>query len=535
MSFPCSLFNLLSKNLKTIGKYNIFYCIYVCGIRGNIDKYLLKKLTRQAQKTMQAVGNSNLLSPPESIRGIKIFDKSLFQKTIDVPAVFLEDVVISSIMPHLKKYILKMENLKPLQIKIEGNETVKYLLLNPVYVQTWTDISEKDRESLNSLGITKEQLKPIKFTISYENWKADELLRFIIPQDKDSVAGFSKIGHIAHVNLRDHTLKYKNIIGQILLDKISGCRTVVNKLDKIDNTYRFFQMEVLCGENDMNVVTKENRCSFAFDFSTVYWNPRLATEHERIVQLLEEGDILYDIFAGVGPFAIPAAKKRITVLANDLNPESFKWMNHNAKINKVKDEYLKTFNKDGKDFILNEVKVDLEKRLKNNDYKSIYISMNLPALAPEFLPHFKGLLNNSDIKNVEKIKLPKVFVYCFAKGENPVEIARDLVEKNLGCPLPDNSEIFNVRKVSNFKEMMRVSFEFSREFLFDNACKKRSSDERLAENTKKCNCYINFNVKTSLNDIFVVCHGKEQRETNEEHIQGGRGEKLKAENKSQSC
>lgn len=502
MSFPCSLFNFLSKTLKTIGKYNTFYCIYVLGIKKNIDTYVLKQLSREAQKSMQAVANSNLLSPPESIRGMKTFDKSLFRKTIDVPAVFLGDLVISSIIPVLKKYILKMENLKPLQTKIEVTETVKYVLLNPIYVQTWTDISEKDRESLNSLGLTKEDLKIINFIICYENWKADELLRFIIPEDKDAVAGFSKIGHIVHVNLRDHTLEYKNIIGQILLDKISGCRTVVNKLDKIDSTYRFFQMEILCGEKDMNVVTKENRCSFAFDFSTVYWNPRLSTEHERIVQLLKEGDVLYDVFSGVGPFAIPAAKKKVEVLANDLNPESYKWMNHNAKINKVKDEYLKTFNKEGKDFILNEIKVDLEKRLKNNDFNNIYITMNLPAMAPEFLFHFKGLLNSFDI-NLEKInKLPKVFVYCFAKRENPVEIARDLVEKNLGCPLPEISEIFSVRKVSNFKEMMRVSFAFSREFLFDNVGKKRSGEKCLAENVKKCNFYTNYQIKTSINGHF---------------------------------
>lgn len=39
--------------------------------------------------------------------------------------------------------------------------------------------------------------------------------------------------------------------------------------------------------------------------------------------------------AGVGPFAIPAAKKRCFVLGNDLNPESTKWMEKNRVGNKV--------------------------------------------------------------------------------------------------------------------------------------------------------------------------------------------------------
>lgn len=40
--------------------------------------------------------------------------------------------------------------------------------------------------------------------------------------------------------------------------------------------------------------------------------------------------------AGVGPFAIPAAKKGCYVLGNDLNPESVKWMRENRLKNKVR-------------------------------------------------------------------------------------------------------------------------------------------------------------------------------------------------------
>jgi tRNA (guanine37-N1)-methyltransferase len=45
--------------------------------------------------------------------------------------------------------------------------------------------------------------------------------------------------------------------------------------------------------------------------------------------------ILGDVFAGVGPFALPAAKKGCNVYANDLNPVSYKWMVENVKLNKV--------------------------------------------------------------------------------------------------------------------------------------------------------------------------------------------------------
>lgn len=79
----------------------------------------------------------------------------------------------------------------------------------------------------------------------------------------------------------------------------------------------------------------ESDCRFTFDFSRVYWNSRLHTEHDRIVQLLQPGEVLADVFAGVGPFAIPAAKKGCAVMANDLNPWSYKYLSQNIKDNDV--------------------------------------------------------------------------------------------------------------------------------------------------------------------------------------------------------
>lgn len=42
-------------------------------------------------------------------------------------------------------------------------------------------------------------------------------------------SGFSQIGHIVHVNLREELLPYKKVIGQILLDKVKGCKYVLIK------------------------------------------------------------------------------------------------------------------------------------------------------------------------------------------------------------------------------------------------------------------------------------------------------------------
>jgi tRNA G37 N-methylase Trm5 len=122
-----------------------------------------------------------------------------------------------------------------------------------------------------------------------------------------------------------------------LLDKISTIKTVVNKINEIDSTYRNFNFEILAGESNTLVQVKENNCQFRFDFATVYWNPRLATEHERVVQLLKPEDIVYDVFAGVGPFSIPAVTHRkCHVICNDLNPNSYKYLTENYSLNNKK-------------------------------------------------------------------------------------------------------------------------------------------------------------------------------------------------------
>ena len=141
------------------------------------------------------------------------------------------------------------------------------------------------------------------------------------------------------MNLRPPHLPYKYHIGSVILSKTAsqGITTIVNKLDTIgDSKYRNFQMEVIAGEENNFIVTQQHLdCVFTFDFSKVYWNTRLETEHRRLVEMFGVGEAVCDVFAGVGPFAVPAGRKRVFVLANDLNPDSYSSMEGNIKRNKV--------------------------------------------------------------------------------------------------------------------------------------------------------------------------------------------------------
>lgn len=45
--------------------------------------------------------------------------------------------------------------------------------------------------------------------------------------------------------------------------------------------------------------------------------------------------MVLDIFCGIGPFAIRAAYQGCKVIANDLNPDCYKYLKINAKLNNV--------------------------------------------------------------------------------------------------------------------------------------------------------------------------------------------------------
>ncbi|KAL8648738.1 MAG: hypothetical protein Q9210_004805, partial [Variospora velana] len=119
-------------------------------------------------------------------------------------------------------------------------------------------------------------------------------------------------------------------------------RTVINKIDDVgeENEFRTFRYEILAGPDDMNVEVREQECLFRFDYSKVYWNTRLSTEHHRLVSKFKPGEAVCDVMAGVGPFALPAAKKGVWVWANDLNPDSYASLVDNAKRNKVLSLFL---------------------------------------------------------------------------------------------------------------------------------------------------------------------------------------------------
>lgn len=149
---------------------------------------------------------------------------------------------------------------------------------------------------------------------------------------------FNSLIFQAHLNLREKYFPSKSIIATVLMDKNPNIRTVINKIDVVgsQSEFRTFEYELLAGNPDLNVEIRAEECTFRFDYSQVYWNPRLNTEHRRMINAFEPGEAVCDVMAGIGPFAVPAGKKNVFVWANDLNPKSYACLQDAIERNKVR-------------------------------------------------------------------------------------------------------------------------------------------------------------------------------------------------------
>ncbi|CAL9686492.1 unnamed protein product [Knipowitschia caucasica] len=419
-----------------------------------------------------------LYRPPAEVRGMTVLNREAFTQSITVPALRVSLKVLNKVVKSLKSVMIQRPGLTRV-VPDEGSSDSRLVLLDPQKVTSASSFSGPEEEALRAFSVAQE-LQDYELTLGYENLKSEEVLEAVLPPGQDVTSGFSRVGHIAHMNLRDHQLPYRNLIGQVIIDKNPGVTCVVNKTNSIDSTYRNFKMEVMAGEENMVAKVKENGAAYEFDFSRVYWNPRLSTEHQRIVQQVACKDTVFDVFAGVGPFAVPAARCGATVYANDLNPESFRWLQHNCKLNKVETR-VRTFNMDGRAFIRGAVRDELPALLRHK--AAVHVVMNLPALAIDFLDAFRGLLQDEPPPDAS---LPTVHCYGFSKEE---DAARDVTQRAsdaVGVSLENRSAVHFVRNVAPNKDMLCVSFRVPREVLCSSESTAAESADEPASKRQKC-------------------------------------------------
>jgi tRNA (guanine37-N1)-methyltransferase len=150
----------------------------------------------------------------------------------------------------------------------------------------------------------------------------------------DFDSSYERLGDIAIVDEDDD--ERAAAIADAIVASDLPVETVVNRASPIEGELRVRQWDVLAGEAT-ETVHREYGCAFEVDIAEVYFSPRLATERHRVVEQVAAGERVFDMFAGVGPFVVPAAKRGADAVGVDLNETAVEYLRRNAERNGVAD------------------------------------------------------------------------------------------------------------------------------------------------------------------------------------------------------
>jgi len=160
-------------------------------------------------------------------------------------------------------------------------------------------------------------------------------------ENEQLISAFDQIGDIIIVRIPDSLISKKQIIGKTLLEQVSTANSVFYQSSPVEGDFRTRQLEVIAGEDKTQTEYRENGCRFIVDVEKAFFSPRLSTERERIAGLVKEGEVVVNMFGGVGMFSLLAAKDTACTVYNiDINPVASQLCKENSQINKLKGEVI---------------------------------------------------------------------------------------------------------------------------------------------------------------------------------------------------
>jgi tRNA (guanine37-N1)-methyltransferase len=204
---------------------------------------------------------------------------------------------------------------------------------------------------------------------------------------------FDIIGNIAIVELADDVQAYAQDIGQAIAAVNPKLVAVYAKAGSVTGIHRTRPLRLLVGEPRTQTVHTEYGVRLVVDVAETYFSPRLGTEHDRVSALVRAGEVVVDMFAGVGPFALLAAKRQpVTVYALDVNEHAIRCLEQSLKLNRLRGEVIPLLG-DSRRIVLDELQRRADRIIMNLPHDAFtYLDVAAAAVkAAGGTIHFYGL------------------------------------------------------------------------------------------------------------------------------------------------
>jgi tRNA (guanine37-N1)-methyltransferase len=146
---------------------------------------------------------------------------------------------------------------------------------------------------------------------------------------------FDTVGDIAII--KGDSLDSMKSKARTILERNPRLRVVLAKKSKVDGLFRLCKYVHIAGENRTVTIHRENGCIFHIDLSLVHFSSRLAHERMLVAMKVKDGEIVLNMFGGVGTFSIEIAKRVAAKVFNvDVNPDAVRLCLKNVLSNYVR-------------------------------------------------------------------------------------------------------------------------------------------------------------------------------------------------------
>ncbi len=187
--------------------------------------------------------------------------------------------------------------------------------------------------------------------------KLKEKLKGSLTEEELSVLprGFQTLGKVIILKLNPKLFEKREIIGKTYLKLFPNIRSVYINLGKVVGAFREPEnIEYIAGENNPIVEHKEHGIIYRFDITKIMFSKGNINERKYLATLVKDGEIIIDMFAGIGYFSLPIAKhsSAVKIFSIEINPVSYKFLIENIKINHLEDIIIPIFG-NSKEEVLN--------------------------------------------------------------------------------------------------------------------------------------------------------------------------------------
>jgi len=240
----------------------------------------------------------------------------------------------------------------------------------------------------------------------------EEILSNKLPKELLNLlpSSYDLIGDIILVEIPHELKPYERIVAEALMKLHPRVKTVLSKEGATRGAYRLREYRVIAGLNRFETIHREHGCVYRVDLRKAFFNPRMSGERIRVARSVSEGEKVLDMFAGIGSFSILIARRQptATIVAIELNPEAYKLMLENIKLNRVEGR-------------VKPILGDCREVLKQIHEKFDRVIMDLPHSSINYL----------DLA-LEKTKQNGIiYLYLVGVGRDPIEDARERVLKKV--------------------------------------------------------------------------------------------------------